>query len=105
MKEISAVELKTMLESPSPPLVLDVREEWEWQRAHVGAARLMPMGDVPAHLDELDRGRDLVVMCHHGGRSRQIVLFLEQQGYERAINLRGGIDAWSREVDPAVPLY
>jgi len=105
MKEISAVQLKTMLESQSPPVVLDVREEWEWQRAHVDAARLMPMGDVPAHLDELDRSRGLVVMCHHGGRSRQIVLFLEQQGYDRAINLRGGIDAWSREVDPAVPQY
>jgi len=52
MKEISAVQLKTMLESQSPPVVLDVREEWEWQRAHVDAARLMPMGDVPAHLDE-----------------------------------------------------
>ena len=105
MKEITTVQLKAMLESPMPPLVLDVREEWEWQRAHVDAARLLPMASVPDHLDELDRGRDLVVMCHHGGRSRQIVLFLEQQGYDRAINLRGGIDAWSREVDPSVPLY
>jgi rhodanese-related sulfurtransferase len=105
MKEISVSELKARLESAAPPVLLDVREEWEWKRAHVEAARLLPMGQVPEHLADLDRGRDLVVMCHHGGRSRQIVLFLEQQGFDRAINLRGGIDAWSREIDPSVPSY
>jgi rhodanese-related sulfurtransferase len=105
MKEISTLELKAMLDAPSPPAVLDVREDWEWQRAHIDAARHMPMGQVPDRLSELDRGRDLVVMCHHGGRSRQIVLFLEQQGFDRASSLRGGIDAWSREVDPSVPTY
>jgi rhodanese-related sulfurtransferase len=85
--------------------VLDVREEWEWQRAHVDAARLMPMGTVPAHLGELDRSRDLVVMCHHGGRSRPDRPVPRAAGLRPGINLRGGIDAWSREVDPPVPLY
>jgi rhodanese-related sulfurtransferase len=105
MKEIGPSELKERLASPTPPLVLDVREQWEWQRAHMAEARLLPMGQVPEHLDELERNRDIVVFCHHGGRSRQIVLFLEQHGFDRAINLRGGIDAWSREVDPSVPQY
>jgi rhodanese-related sulfurtransferase len=105
MKEISVLELKARLEAPSPPALLDVREDWEWQRARLDVARHVPMGQVPDCLAELDRGRDLVVMCHHGGRSRQIVLFLEQHGFDRAFSLRGGIDAWSREVDPGVPTY
>jgi rhodanese-related sulfurtransferase len=105
MKEISTLQLKAMLEAASPPAVLDVREDWEWQRAHLDGARHLPMSQVPGRLSEIDRERDLVVMCHHGGRSRQIVLFLEQQGFDRVLNLRGGIDAWSREVDPSVPTY
>jgi rhodanese-related sulfurtransferase len=105
MKEIGPAELKTRLASATPPVVLDVREQWEWQRAHIAGARHIPMGEVPEHKSELDRERDLVVFCHHGGRSRQIVLYLEQQGFDRVINLRGGIDAWSREVDPSVPQY
>jgi rhodanese-related sulfurtransferase len=105
MKEISTLELKAMLDAPSPPALLDVREDWEWKRAHIDAARHLPMAQVPDCLLELDRERDLVVMCHHGGRSRQVVLFLEQQGFVRASSLRGGIDAWSREVDPSVPTY
>ena len=94
-----------MLDAPSPPALLDVREDWEWRRAHIDAARHMPMGQVPDRLSELDRSHDLVVMCHHGGRSRQIVLFLEQQGFDRVSSLRGGIDAWSREIDPSVATY
>jgi rhodanese-related sulfurtransferase len=105
MKEISTLQLKEMLESASPPALLDVREDWEWQRAHLEAARHVPMSQVPGRLSEIDRERDVVVMCHHGGRSRQIVLFLGQQGFDRVMNLRGGIDAWSREVDPSVPTY
>jgi rhodanese-related sulfurtransferase len=105
MKEISPAELKARMGSATPPEVLDVREQWEWQRAHIAGTRHIPMGEVPEHVKELPRERDVVVFCHHGGRSRQIVLYLEQQGFDRAINLRGGIDAWSREVDPSVPQY
>lgn len=105
MKEISPADLKARMASATPPEVLDVREHWEWQRAHIAGTRHIPMGEVPEHVKELARERDLVVFCHHGGRSRQIVLYLEQQGFDRAINLRGGIDAWSREVDSSVPQY
>jgi rhodanese-related sulfurtransferase len=103
--EISAGELKARLESPSPPLVLDVRETWEWQLARLEGARLVPMGEVPARLHELDPAQDLVVMCHHGNRSRQVASYLRQQGFDRVHNLRGGIDAWSHEVDPSVARY
>jgi rhodanese-related sulfurtransferase len=105
LKEITPGELKAHLESPAPPVLLDVREHWEWEIAHVAGARLIPMGSVPDRLDELDPARDLVVMCHHGGRSRQIVAFLQQHGYDRVSNLAGGIAAWSRDVDPSVPQY
>jgi rhodanese-related sulfurtransferase len=63
------------------------------------------MGQVAARKDELDAQADVVVICHHGGRSMQVAMFLEKNGFKRVHNLVGGIDAWSRTVDPAVPLY
>ena len=91
------------------PLVLDVREDWELKTASIRAdgfeLRAIPMGEVPAHLAELPRDRPLAVLCHHGGRSQRVALFLEQQGYTRVANIAGGIDAWSQERDPGVPRY
>ena len=86
-------------------LLVDVREQDEWDHCRVEGARLMPLRSVPARAGELDREAVIVVMCHHGGRSAQAVQFLRSQGYEGATNLTGGIDAWSRLVDPAVPRY
>jgi rhodanese-related sulfurtransferase len=63
------------------------------------------MREVPARLAEIDREREVVAICHHGGRSMQVAIFLENQGVRRVHNLAGGIDAWSRTVDPAVALY
>ena len=85
--------------------ILDVREHWEHQRARIEAAVLVPMAEIPHHLDELSRHKKLVVMCHHGVRSRQVCQFLEQQGFSEVYNLTGGINAWSSEVDPNVPSY
>jgi rhodanese-related sulfurtransferase len=91
------------------PLVLDVREDWERQTASVRAdgfeLRAIPMGDVPARLAEVPQDRPLAVLCHHGGRSQRVAMFLEQQGYTRVANIAGGIDAWSQERDPGVPRY
>lgn len=91
------------------PLVLDVREDWELATASVRAdgfeLRAIPMGDVPARLAEVPRDRPLAVLCHHGGRSQRVAMFLEQQGYTRVANIAGGIDAWSQERDPGVPRY
>lgn len=106
MRNITPPELKEWLDSDrSDPLILDIREVWEYQRSHIEDSQLVPMQTVPARMFELDRTRDIVVMCHHGVRSRFLVQFLEQQGFNNLYNLAGGIDAWSKEVDPSVPLY
>ena len=107
MRQITAAQLATWLADASreKPLLLDVREPWEYQAARIDGAQLVPMREVPARVGELDAGKEVVAICHHGGRSMQVAMFLEKQGFARVHNLVGGIDAWSRTVDPAVPLY
>jgi rhodanese-related sulfurtransferase len=87
------------------PLLLDVREPWEYDKAHIEGALLIPMREVPARVAQIDEAMEVVAICHHGGRSMQVAMFLEKNGFKRVHNLVGGIDAWSRTVDPAVPLY
>jgi rhodanese-related sulfurtransferase len=107
VNQISAAELAAWLADPGreKPLLLDVREPWEYERARIEGARLVPMREVPGRLEEIDQARDVVAICHHGGRSLQVAIFLEKSGYSKVHNLSGGVDAWSRTVDPAVPLY
>jgi rhodanese-related sulfurtransferase len=107
MKSISAPELAAWLadDAREPPLLLDVREPWEFEKARIPGAQLVPMREVPARLGEIDAHREVVAICHHGGRSQQVAMFLEKSGYKKMHNLVGGVDAWSRTVDPAVPLY
>jgi len=107
MKPISASELAAWLADASraKPLLLDVREPWEYERARIEGAQLLPMREVPGRLAELDQESDVVAICHHGGRSQQVALFLEKAGFKKIHNLVGGVDAWSRTVDPTVPLY
>jgi len=106
MNQLSVRELADWLADPSreQPLVLDVREPWEIEKASMAGITAIPMRDIPARAAELPRERDIVAVCHHGGRSMQVAMFLEQQGF-RLHNLTGGMDAWSREIDPAVPRY
>ena len=91
------------------PVVLDVREPWEITTAHMipeGAALVtIPMQQIPARLAEIDPNRPILALCHHGVRSQQVALFLDRQGYPEVYNITGGIDAWSRLIDPSVPLY
>jgi len=90
----------------SPEIVLlDVRELPELALSSLPEVVHIPMGDIPRRLDELDPDSAIVVMCHHGVRSMRVALFLKQQGFSDVSNLRGGIDAWSLELDPAVPRY
>ena len=93
----------------SRPVVLDVREPWELQTASVRADGFelvaIPMGELPARLAELDPTRPIACLCHHGARSQRVALFLENQGFSQAVNISGGIDAWSVEHDPAIPRY
>jgi rhodanese-related sulfurtransferase len=86
-------------------VLLDVREPRELAVAAVPGALHIPMAQVPERLGELDRGRHVVVLCHSGGRSQAVARFLLQQGFGQVSNLAGGITRWSREVDPAIPLY
>ena len=101
--------LRTATVDGVPPLLLDVREPPEWQAASVRPAGaellLMPMHNIPARVADLDPDRPVAVLCHHGGRSMQVAMFLAQHGFERVDNVAGGIDAWSRDVDPSVPRY
>jgi len=107
IKEISPAELAAWLadKSRAAPLLLDVREPWEHEKARIAASRLVPMGQIQARLAEVDDQREVVAICHHGGRSRQVATFLAKNGFSRVHNLTGGIDAWSRTIDPSVPLY
>lgn len=86
-------------------VLLDVREHVELEIAAVSGARHIPMREVPARLAELDREGPVVVMCHAGGRSRRVAEYLLSNGFEQVFNLKGGIDAWSTEIDPQVPRY
>jgi len=88
-----------------PPLLLDVREPWEFGICRIEGSRSMPMRQIPAALDELDRDRELVVICHHGIRSQQVSIYLDYQGFRNVINLQGGVAAWARDVDPQMPTY
>ncbi len=107
MRQIRPSELKTWLddaERPSPVL-LDVREPNEFEYCRIDGSIPMPMASVPARCGELDASAPVVVICHHGGRSMQVAMFLERQGFGEVINLAGGVAAWAGEVDPAMPRY
>ena len=104
--EITPEDVKAKLDRGEAFTLLDVREPWEFEVARLSEAKLMPMGDVPgrAH-QELDPDAPIVVLCHHGQRSLSVAMWLRAQGFEMAQSLAGGIDGWSREIDPAVPRY
>jgi rhodanese-related sulfurtransferase len=107
MRNLTPAELATWLADPArpAPVLLDVREPWEYQTCHIAGARHVPMNEVPARLAELDPGADVVAICHHGARSLQVARYLARQGFERVHNLAGGLDAWARSIDPAMPVY
>jgi rhodanese-related sulfurtransferase len=104
LSEIDPIDLKRRLGKGERPLIVDVREPWEIATASIASTLNIPMGDIPSRLSELDRDRETVVMCHHGVRSAQVAMYLSRQGFERVLNLAGGINAWS-EIDPSVPRY
>lgn len=87
------------------PLLLDVREPWEFELCHLAGSQHMPMHLVPLRSQELDPERDIVVICHHGARSMQVAMFLENRGFSSVHNLSGGVNAWAIEVDSAMRRY
>lgn len=88
-----------------PPVLLDVREHWEYQTCRIEGSALAPMNTIPARVQELDPERETVVICHHGARSFQAALFLERNGFSHLYNLQGGVSAWADQVDPSMPRY
>jgi rhodanese-related sulfurtransferase len=102
---LSAQRLRERLDAGEALTVLDVREPEEIAIARFGGALEIPMQDIPARVDELDPSAEIVVVCHHGVRSAHVAMFLVDQGFSRVVNLTGGIDAWSLEVDRSVPRY
>jgi rhodanese-related sulfurtransferase len=105
LTQITPPELDEQLRAGRAFVLLDVREPEEVAIAGLRGAVHIPMGDVPARLQELDPDAEIVVVCHHGIRSASVAGFLAQRGFACVLNLAGGIDAWSRTVDPSVPRY
>jgi rhodanese-related sulfurtransferase len=103
--EIDVETLAAWRKAGRPHAVLDVREPWEVALATFPGALTVPMREIPARVAELPHDVPLVVLCHHGSRSLRVTYWLRAQGLTRAVNLRGGIDAWSSRIDPTVPLY
>jgi adenylyltransferase/sulfurtransferase len=102
--DINPATLQARLAEADPPLVLDVREAWEREIAHLPGTTDIPMGEVTGRLGELPRDRDIVVMCRSGGRSRKVAEYLDGKGY-RVSNLAGGILAWASDIDPTLKTY
>ncbi len=93
------------LQDQSDVVLLDVREPWERETSRIEPSLHIPMGDIPGRVQELDPDDRVIVYCHHGVRSMSVTAWLRQQGFEHAQSMAGGIDRWSRFVDPRVPLY
>jgi rhodanese-related sulfurtransferase len=104
--EVTVQDMKRALDDPKLGIkVVDVREPDEYEIAHVEGAQLLPLGQLQARFTELDPNQQYYLHCHHGGRSMRALQFLRQQGFKYLKNVKGGIDAWSTEVDSSVPRY
>jgi adenylyltransferase/sulfurtransferase len=102
--EITSLELKARLDRGDDLFILDVREPHEFQICNING-KLIPLGELPRRVHELDSAREIVAHCRSGKRSAEAVDFLRKAGFRKILNLKGGILAWSDEVDPSVPKY
>jgi molybdopterin/thiamine biosynthesis adenylyltransferase/rhodanese-related sulfurtransferase len=102
---ISVRELKAKMDKGETVTLIDVREPFEYEIARIERSRLIPLGELETHIAELSKTGTLILQCHSGGRSEHATRILREAGFHNAVNLEGGIDAWSVEIDPAVPRY
>jgi sulfur-carrier protein adenylyltransferase/sulfurtransferase len=102
---ITATELKTMIDRQDKFVLIDVREPFEYEISRIPGSKLIPLGELPARLSELDSADDIVLHCKMGGRSAKALRILQEAGFRKLNNLQGGITAWSDDVDPSVPKY
>jgi len=105
MSEISAQDLKTRLDRNEPPLLLDVRQDWETKLCRLPNAVHIPIEEIELRTDELNREDDIVVYCHQGVRSAAVAEYLRSLGFPRVRNLTGGVDSWARTIDPGMRRY
>jgi len=107
MQHITAPELAAWLADPSrpKPLLLDVRENWEFETCRIEGSTQIPMNLIPIRVSELEDDCEIVCVCHHGARSMQVAAFLEHNGFSNVTNLTGGVHAWAVQVDPSMPKY
>ena len=103
--DITAKDLEARLRQGHPIRLIDVREPHEWNISHLDQAELIPLGSLAARMDELDPTEEIVLMCRTGGRSARALDLLRTAGFRKIRNLKGGINAWAREVDPKLPVY
>lgn len=105
MKEITAQQLKTMLEAREEVALVDLRSSWEQQLCAIEGSINLPMEDLPVHMHDLPTDKPIVMICHHGARSRQAVAFLKGCGFQKVSCLSGGIDSWAKDIDQAMKRY
>ena len=106
MQHFTPLQLAEHLEKNDQALtLLDVREPWEFDTCHIDNSTLIPMGQIANKLDQINQDHPIVVICHHGIRSRNIATYLEQNGFKNIINLSGGVDAWANDVDLNMAKY
>lgn len=107
MQTTNVAGYQAIRDSGSDHLLIDVREPAEWDTCHLDNAKHIPMRTIPQHLEELAewKNKPVYVMCHHGGRSGQVGMYLSQQGFTDVININGGIHAWATEIEPGMATY
>jgi rhodanese-related sulfurtransferase len=107
MQHLTAPQLADWIADASrpTPVLLDVREPWEYETCHIEGALPIPMNTVPARQAELDPDIPVVCICHHGARSMKVAAFLESNGFAEVSNLTGGVHAWAQQVDGSMPVY
>ncbi len=105
--EVSCAQVKQMLDDNEKFLLLDCREEDEYETVHIEGSKLMPMSEIVRKVGQIDEHREkpVVVYCHHGGRSLRVTKFLIDQGFTNVKSMAGGIDEWSETIDPSKPRY
>jgi len=103
-EDVSPRGLKGRLDAGERPVLLDVRERWEWELARIAGSTLVPLSEINERYRELDPDAETVVICHHGARSARVADALTRAGFNRVSNLEGGLDAYA-DVDESVPRY
>ena len=106
MQDLTPKEVRNYLATTTPPpVLLDVREPWEYDTVNLPNSVLLPMQQIGGIKSHFPEDQELIIICHHGVRSMHVARYLESVGFSRIINLKGGIDRWARDLDPEMPLY